>query len=171
MAKVPGKRKVLIAVDHSVHSEMAFDYYVREHYKEGDEIVICHVSELHPPALPHALATEEWKHVVEEHEEKIKRLQEKYKKRCKECKLGGKILLEGAGTSGVGHHIVLAAKKENADLIVTATRGMGVIRRTILGSVSDYILHHATVPIIVVPAKGASPRPSPQPSPVPQRKE
>jgi len=41
------------------------------------------------------------------------------------------------------------AEEENATLIVTGGRGMGTLRRTILGSVSDYLLKHAHCPVIV----------------------
>lgn len=36
-----------------------------------------------------------------------------------------------------------------ATYVVTGTRGQGKIRRTILGSVSDYIVHHSPVPVVV----------------------
>lgn len=49
----------------------------------------------------------------------------------------------------VGEAIVMAAKEENAALIVVGTRGMGKVRRTFLGSVSDYILHHSHVPVLI----------------------
>ena len=43
------------------------------------------------------------------------------------------------------------AKHEHADIIVMGTRGQDAIRRTFLGSVSDYVIHHSQVPVIVVP--------------------
>lgn len=52
-------------------------------------------------------------------------------------------------SSSPGEGICKIAKEVNADLIITGTRGMGSVRRTLLGSVSDYILHHAHVPVIV----------------------
>ena len=48
-----------------------------------------------------------------------------------------------------GHFIVDSANKEKAGLIVMGTRGMGKIRRTIMGSVSDYVVHHAHCPVMV----------------------
>ena len=49
----------------------------------------------------------------------------------------------------VGHSIVKAAHAEKANLIVTGTRGLGMFRRTLLGSVSDYVLHHAHIPVLI----------------------
>ncbi len=34
-------------------------------------------------------------------------------------------------------------------MIVTGSRGMGKVRRTILGSVSDYLVHHSICPVVV----------------------
>lgn len=48
-----------------------------------------------------------------------------------------------------GEAILKIAKEENATLIVTGTRGLGKIRRTVLGSVSDYVIHHSPVPVLV----------------------
>ena len=41
------------------------------------------------------------------------------------------------------------AEQDNADLIITGTRGVGQVRRTLLGSVSDHVLHHANVPVLI----------------------
>lgn len=48
-----------------------------------------------------------------------------------------------------GEAILKIAREENATLIVTGTRGLGKIRRTVLGSVSDYVIHHSPVPVLV----------------------
>merc|ERR1719394_2365613 len=34
-------------------------------------------------------------------------------------------------------------------MVVVGTRGTGKVRRTILGSVSDYLVHHAHCPVVV----------------------
>ena len=48
-----------------------------------------------------------------------------------------------------GEAIIQQATMEHATMIVMGTRGLGFIRRTILGSVSDYVLHHAHCPVAV----------------------
>ena len=50
-----------------------------------------------------------------------------------------------------GEQVCKEAKKEKATLVVVGSRGMSTIRRTILGSVSDYIIHHAHIPVIMCP--------------------
>jgi nucleotide-binding universal stress UspA family protein len=48
-----------------------------------------------------------------------------------------------------GYVLVDMAEKSRANLIVMGTRGQGTLSRTILGSVSDYVLHHAHVPVCI----------------------
>ncbi len=42
------------------------------------------------------------------------------------------------------------AQEETPDLLVIGSRGLGSVERLMLGSVSDYVLHHCPVPILVV---------------------
>jgi nucleotide-binding universal stress UspA family protein len=43
-----------------------------------------------------------------------------------------------------------AATDLGADVLVVGSHGRGVIARTLLGSVSDYVVHHAPCPVLVV---------------------
>jgi nucleotide-binding universal stress UspA family protein len=51
----------------------------------------------------------------------------------------GEVLCELAGTLG-------------ADVVVVGSRGRGVIKRALLGSVSSYVVHNAPCPVLVVRA-------------------
>jgi nucleotide-binding universal stress UspA family protein len=46
--------------------------------------------------------------------------------------------------------IIQTAKQENADLIVISKGELGSLKGLFLGSVSDHVLHHATVPVLLV---------------------
>lgn len=50
-----------------------------------------------------------------------------------------------------GESICHTVKEGEMDLVVMGSRGMGAIRRTFVGSVSDYVLHHSHVPVIICP--------------------
>lgn len=51
--------------------------------------------------------------------------------------------MRSAQAEDPGEAIIRASEELGADLIVMGSRGMGVVRRTILGSVSDYVLQHS----------------------------
>ena len=48
-----------------------------------------------------------------------------------------------------GEALIRIAEDDKADMIVMGTRGLGMLRRTILGSVSDYVVHHAKIPVLI----------------------
>jgi nucleotide-binding universal stress UspA family protein len=55
------------------------------------------------------------------------------------------------GTSGSpGEFIIKAAKEENVDMIIMGARGLGKLKKTILGSVSDHILNKSKVPVLII---------------------
>jgi nucleotide-binding universal stress UspA family protein len=55
----------------------------------------------------------------------------------------------------VALEIVALAEELGADLIVMGSRGLGRVRRALMGSVSDSVVRHAHCPVLVVrPEKG-----------------
>ena len=58
----------------------------------------------------------------------------------------GKFLARGGRP---GEVLVKVAEEEDADVIVVGTRGHGKLRRAIMGTVSDYVTHHAPCPVMV----------------------
>jgi nucleotide-binding universal stress UspA family protein len=49
--------------------------------------------------------------------------------------------------------IVEIAEKGNYDLIIVGSRGLGKVKRFLLGSVSDDVSHKAKCSVLIVPAK------------------
>jgi nucleotide-binding universal stress UspA family protein len=50
----------------------------------------------------------------------------------------------------VDKSIVDLAEKLEADLVATGSRGLGGMRRAVMGSVSDAVVRHAHCPVVVV---------------------
>jgi nucleotide-binding universal stress UspA family protein len=46
--------------------------------------------------------------------------------------------------------LVEEAEEANADLIVIGSHGQGAISDILLGSVSQYMVHHAAAPVLIV---------------------
>jgi nucleotide-binding universal stress UspA family protein len=53
--------------------------------------------------------------------------------------------------------VALRAASSNADLLVVGSRGQGVLDRLLLGSVANALVHHPTIPTIVVPHRVDAP--------------
>jgi len=49
-----------------------------------------------------------------------------------------------------GYDIVQYSKKHKNDLIVIGARGLGAMKETFLGSVSNYVLHKSKIPVLIV---------------------
>ncbi|KAK6176959.1 hypothetical protein SNE40_015159 [Patella caerulea] len=140
--------KVLIAMDGSDPSLYAFDWYMDNIHKPDNSIIIAHVPDYKSlvkspiissdPALIAALMKEEEAEV----DKIISKIKEKVNVVGVKCRM---LRLSG----DPGHAIVKASETEKVDCIVTGTRGLGTVRRTLLGSVSDYIIHHSHVPVLV----------------------
>jgi nucleotide-binding universal stress UspA family protein len=69
---------------------------------------------------------------------------------------GEALVPEGIAASGrtaAGHPGTALLKRAEAadhDLIVMGSRGRGAVRSAVLGSVSHFVLNHATVPVLIV---------------------
>ena len=50
-------------------------------------------------------------------------------------------------------NIVEFAEKGNYDLIIMGSRGLGVVKRLLLGSVSDDVSHKSNCSVLIIPSK------------------
>jgi nucleotide-binding universal stress UspA family protein len=55
-------------------------------------------------------------------------------------------------TDGVGRALLDVAHERNADLICVGTHGRGAITRVVVGSTAQWIVQHADLPVLVIPA-------------------
>ncbi|XP_067683993.1 universal stress protein YxiE-like [Haliotis asinina] len=142
------QRNVVLAMDGSNHSMYAFDWYLENIHKAHDHVIIVHCPEYHavmqaPMVLADVTAVSE---IMAEEEKKIKALLNNFGEKLRSAGIGGKVKSVGGQP---GEVVVRVAEEEGASLIITGTRGNGTIRRTLMGSVSDFIVHHSHVPVLV----------------------
>ncbi|XP_061187780.1 universal stress protein in QAH/OAS sulfhydrylase 3'region-like isoform X1 [Saccostrea echinata] len=146
-----GGRKIVIGVDESAFSEQAFNFYVENFLREDDTLFLVHTPErynfvdanLGTPVERTAVLHE----LYDEINKKVRALENKYQEKIKAAGIKSSKFVTKQG--GPGEAIVAVADKEKANMIVTGCRGMGIVRRTLLGSVSDYVLHHSHCPVLV----------------------
>ncbi|KAF6773775.1 hypothetical protein AHF37_06191 [Paragonimus kellicotti] len=149
-------RKVMIPLDGSSHSVRAMNWYFKELKKQSDHMVFVNVLEPVQHSAPMRLAIDSGSSFVHNDIRVSAELLEEAKQICRDA-------MHEATNHGMkaqsflyvdtkpGAALIQAADELKASVIVMGNRGMGVIRRTILGSVSDYVLHHSHMPVVIVP--------------------
>ena len=89
-----------------------------------------------------------WRNTVEKKIQELKTYLNVFEKRCEEKKITCHTVLHNGQP---GEAICEIAEERDVTLIVLGSRGLNKIRRTFLGSVSDYVIHHCKKPVLVVP--------------------
>lgn len=143
------ERKILLAIDASDQAENAFNWYMSTIHRGENKLVLLHVPEMQDGDRNRMLylSSAAWEEALKNEKAKIKQLENKYNAKILENGLSGTVRTESG--SKPGEIICRVALEENATMIVMGTRGLGKVRRTILGSVSDYVVHHAHCPVVV----------------------
>ena len=63
---------------------------------------------------------------------------------------GGSVTEAHLMSGRADEEIIFLAEGVGADLVVVGSRGLGGVRRTLVGSVSDSVVRHAHCPVLVV---------------------
>jgi len=144
-----------VCIDASQQSERAFDWYISNHHRSGDIIGLIHVHQM--PQLPSMglmagslPVTDDYHKLIHNSVKESRQLMEKFTKKCQEAKADFK-LLKTESHHSPGQIICNIAEENKADVIVLGQRGLSTFSRALLGSTSDYVLHHSKKTVIVVP--------------------
>ncbi|KAK7476034.1 hypothetical protein BaRGS_00032741 [Batillaria attramentaria] len=156
-SEAPGRR-VLVGVDGSEHSNYALEWYLDHVWHHDDYVVLLNCPEVDDPMRHHAFQFDREKltHLMKEEQDQLHKLLEIYREKLLEIGAHGKV--RAVATKHVGHALVRVQEEEDAQFIVMGGRGKGTLRRTFMGSVSDYVVHHATVPVLVCRNRSSHPR-------------
>ncbi|GBF97957.1 hypothetical protein Rsub_10630 [Raphidocelis subcapitata] len=173
-------RVVVLAVDDSVHSSHALDWAAAHVTDPRDELhVVCVALPAPYPVSPildetsatvAAVEASEWRDSAARSLSYARELAERAAARAAEAgrsargRVVARALAPEGGAGDVGAALVGYAGSVQADLVVVGSRGMGSVKRSVmgfggLGSVSDYLVHHLSTPVLVVKGEaGALPR-------------
>ncbi|GLJ13061.1 hypothetical protein SUGI_0204380 [Cryptomeria japonica] len=147
------ERRILVAVDESEQSMYALQWAV-DNLQLGpvDTLILCNVKRL-PVAFeglggPGTVLTPEVSLSLEKYQERVS---EDVMKKAREICGGSQVKVEEKIVSGDARDSLCeAVKKFGVDFLVIGSHGYGTIKRTFLGSVSDYCAHHAKCPVLIV---------------------
>ena len=145
--------RILLATDGSEEADLAALRAVELAQKTDSELHVVHVG-----VLPTFL--ESYPGTLGYYGKLYEQIEEQSRERLRE--LSWRVKVAGGTVAGthlrmgaVDLEVVALAKELRADLIVMGCRGLGGVRRALMGSVSDSVVRHAHCPVLVVrPEKG-----------------
>ena len=140
--------RILLATDGSEQAELAALRAVNIAEKTDSELHVVHVGvvPIFLKSYPGTLGYE--RRIYEEIEEMSRELLRKQSWRVKAA--GGTVAGTHLRMGEVDLEIVALAEELGAGLIVMGSRGLGGVRRALMGSVSDSVVRHAHCPVLVV---------------------
>jgi nucleotide-binding universal stress UspA family protein len=139
-------RKVLIATDGSETAKKAADFGVQIAGLSGAKVCVVYVIDTTPYySIP---LDEVWsKEVYEQLEKMGNEITSDVEKTAKAAGLETEsLVLKG----DPAERIVSFAEEQNIDMIVVGSLGKGEFERLVIGSVSEKVVRHAKVPVLVV---------------------
>ena len=149
--------KILLATDGSREAELAGRTAADLAQKSQSELHVVHcfgIAPVGPPVYPEAtdLQSVEFEAETEERERiSERRARELLEMEVQKVRSAGSTVAEEHLIEGrVAPEIVGLAEEIGAGLIVMGSRGLGGIRRALMGSVSDSVMRHAHCPVLVV---------------------
>ncbi len=139
-------RKVLIATDGSENAEKAADFGVQIAELSGAKVYAVYVIDTTPYySIP---LDEVWsKEVYEQLEKMGNEITSNVENTAKAAGLEAEsLVLKG----DPAEKIVNFSEEQNVDMIVVGSHGIGGFERLVIGSVSEKVVRHAKVPVLVV---------------------
>ena len=159
-------KKILIAVDRSQNNKFIFDNAVSLAKTTGADLMLLHVLSKKEPDHPIAPTYTYYPIVEEMNYETYQQEYAKYEQHGLEFL---KNLTEEATAAGIsteftqlagnsGRLICELANNWSSDLIMVGSRGLKGLKEMFLGSVSNYVTHHAPCSVLIVrnPVKNKS---------------
>jgi nucleotide-binding universal stress UspA family protein len=140
--------RILLATDGSEGARLAADTAANLAASTGSELhVVCVVPGLPLYELPDYPAS--FEEVVEAQRQMVQTVLDEEVERLEDS--GATVAAARLETDERPDRAIVRLGEElSADLIVVGSRGLGGVRRALMGSVSDSVVHHAHCPVLVV---------------------
>lgn len=138
-------RRILVAIDGSFESELAFEKAVNIALRNDATLLLTHIIDTN---VLQSVATFD-NYIYERLEKESQAVLDAYEQQAREKGVSSiKQIIEFGNPK-----IQLATEipdKENVDLIMVGATGMNTFERLMIGSSSEYILRHAKVDLLIV---------------------
>lgn len=144
--QLPGP--VLLALDGSAEAQTAARAATEISGSAGSELHLVYVLQADAAPFPHLYAMDKYRADLERAEQESRTFLDQQAKRIEDG--GGAVAGVHIRTGRPDHEIVELSEEFGAGLTVLGSRGLGGVRRALLGSVSDSVVRHAHGSVLVI---------------------
>jgi nucleotide-binding universal stress UspA family protein len=137
--------KILLATDGSEEATLATQTATDLGERTGSELHVVHVGEIPPTHYPDRYG---YRALYKEDEREARQLLEAQIEKMKAA--GATVAQAHLRIGRADEEVVVLADELGVDLIAMGSRGLGGVRRALMGSVSDSVVRHAHCPVLVV---------------------
>jgi nucleotide-binding universal stress UspA family protein len=145
-------RLILVAVDDREESINALQWAVNNLFTSQDRVILIHAQRT--PISAFATGSPVFMvpvNVVMMLENDMKKSADKILAKATEICKAKNVNPETVARTGDAKEVICkVARKYNPDMLVVGGHGYGALKRVVLGSVSDYCVHNAQCPVVVV---------------------
>jgi nucleotide-binding universal stress UspA family protein len=143
-------RVVCIGMDQSEHAQHALDWAITNVLdRTKDHVYLLNVREPVAPPAPYGIGYMDFGDQVYAMEVAARNSSHELLKQAA-LQLGQFHVTAIALRGDTRTELCRKAKEVRADVLVVGSRGLGAVKRLVLGSTSDYLVQHAEMPVIVV---------------------
>ncbi|AIF42610.1 universal stress protein [Virgibacillus sp. SK37] len=141
-------RKILVAYDGSPLSRQAVEEAKKQTTIEVEtEVYVIAVARTSGPNTNVALSRSIGNELADHFQPQLEKIKQEFER------LNITVLMEvivGDPNENPGKSICKFAEEQGIDLIIVGSRGLGNVKKIILGSVSNYVVQHSTSPILIM---------------------
>ena len=140
--------RILLATDGSEDAALAARAAADLSKETGSELHVVHVLPRFPRHAYPGITPEVYSYVLDETYEEARRLLDEEAKRVESD--GGRVAESHIRRGQFSDEILDLAEEIGAGLILMGSRGLGPVKRLLLGSVAEGVAHHAPCPVLVL---------------------
>lgn len=134
-------KKILLATDGSEDAVRATEAVVDLSNKSGLELHVVHVWHDVPSPYAHAFVRRELRRQGQEIlDEQVKKIEDS----------GGMVAGANLREGRTSDEVIELSEELEAGLVIVGSRGLGTVKRILMGSHSEEIVHHAHIPVLII---------------------
>ncbi|KAJ2539112.1 hypothetical protein GGF49_005458 [Coemansia sp. RSA 1853] len=152
-------RAIVIAIDESPNSEPVVSWAAERILRRRKDLVVLVNVQPESKSWRASVGTRKNARSLDGDDVIVSQIDEEAKERCRSIlsPYAERLQRDGFVVKGIclignpKEVLVASSNVKKPTMIIMGTHGRGTVKRFLMGSVAEYVLHHSTIPVVIVP--------------------